>query len=127
MNQATSTNCIFPVINFTQVKDKVLNWVSRFNTFCFLDNHQYQGTPHTMECLVAAGIAESVTADTGNALTQLQSFISPGGKWFFGHLGYDLKNEIENLHSLHPDHIRFPDLFFFRPEIVIQLNENELF
>lgn len=79
-----------------------------------------------MECLVAAGIAESVTADTGNALTQLQSFISPGGKWFFGHLGYDLKNEIENLHSLHPDHIRFPDLFFFRPEIVIQLNENEL-
>jgi para-aminobenzoate synthetase component 1 len=47
--------------------------------------------------------------------------------WLFGHLSYDLKNEIEQVSSSHPDLIQFPDLFFFEPEIVIRLNENEIF
>ncbi len=46
--------------------------------------------------------------------------------WFFGHLAYDLKNEIEELSSLHTDLVQFPDFFFFEPEIVIQLNRNEM-
>ncbi|ALJ00473.1 anthranilate synthase component I family protein [Rufibacter tibetensis] len=34
----------------------------------------------------------------------------------FGYLTYDLKNGLEKLHSNHPDHIGFPELFFFFPE-----------
>jgi para-aminobenzoate synthetase component 1 len=109
------------------MKKKVLNWAKRFDTFCFLDNHQYQLEPHTMECLLAAGIKRKISCNAGNALEQLQQFIDAGNNWLFGHLGYDLKNEIEQVSSLHPDRIQFPDLFFFEPEIVIRLNENELF
>ena len=109
------------------MKKKVLNWAKRFDTFCFLDNHQYQLEPHTMECLLAAGIKRKIRCNAGNALEQLQQFIDAGNNWLFGHLGYDLKNEIEQVSSLHPDRIQFPDLFFFEPEIVIRLNENELF
>jgi para-aminobenzoate synthetase component 1 len=109
------------------MKKKVLNWAKRFDTFCFLDNHQYQLEPHTMECLLAAGIKRKIRYNAGNALEQLQQFIDAGNNWLFGHLGYDLKNEIEQVSSLHPDRIQFPDLFFFEPEIVIRLNENELF
>jgi len=108
----------------------VLNWAQRFSTFCFLDNHQYQVAPRAMECLLAAGVKRRLKADAGNALVQLQEFIDTGsnkaGTWLFGHLGYDIKNEIETLTSDHPDHIQFPDLFFFEPEIVIRLTNHEM-
>jgi len=129
---ATNTNCIFPVSNFTQVKSKVLNWANRFNTFCFLDNHQYQLKPHSEECILAAGSVDFIKENAGNALDELKKFIEnrPGSKtqtrWLFGHLGYDLKNEIEDVHSLHTDHIQFPDLFFFQPAIVIRFDKNEM-
>jgi len=126
LNQATSTNCIFTISDFIQVKEKVLDWANRFNTFCFLDNHQYQVPPHSVECILAAGVMDSIGAGAGSALEQVQKFISKDKRWLFGHLGYDLKNEIEDVHSFHPDQILFPDLFFFQPEIVIRLNEKKL-
>lgn len=104
----------------------MLNWSQRFNTFCFLDNHQYQIEPHTMECLLAAGVKREIKMDAGHALPQLQSFINKNKGWAFGHLGYDLKNETERLSSVHPDGIGFPDLFFFEPEVIIRLNEKEM-
>ena len=124
--KATSTNCTFTISDFKQVKQKVLNWVQRFNTFCFLDNHQYQGAPHTMECLLAAGVKRELNVNTGDAFQQLQPFINKSDGWLFGHLGYDLKNETEKISSAHPDGIQFPDLFFFEPEIILRLNEKEI-
>jgi para-aminobenzoate synthetase component 1 len=126
LNQATSTNCIFPVINFTEVKDKVLNWANRFNTFCFLDNHQYQLRPHSVECVLAAGSVDFIKVNAGNALRLLQQFISEDKRWLFGHLGYDLKNEIEDVYSAHTDPVQFPDLFFFHPEVLIRFDEREM-
>ncbi len=114
------------------MKEKVLNWSQQFNTFCFLDNHQYQIEPHSMECLLAAGVKRQLKTDAGDALNQLQEFIDkqsdrPGQTaWLFGHLSYDLKNEIEQLSSFNPDNIQFPDLFFFEPEIVIRLTATEM-
>jgi para-aminobenzoate synthetase component 1 len=117
----------FPVSDFGQIKQKVLNWAQRFNTFCFLDNHQYQITPHTQECLAGFGVRRNILANAGNALEQLQEFLDQKKSWLFGHLGYDLKNEIEETSvSNHPDHIQFPDLFFFEPEIIIRLNEKQI-
>ena len=107
------------------IKKKVLNWVKRFDTFCFLDNHLYQIHPHTQECLVGAGLGSGPY--TGPGISRLDGFLEgQKGNWIFGHLSYDLKNEIESLHSSHPDHILFPDIFFFRPEILISINEKEL-
>ena len=108
------------------MKEKVLSWAQQFDTFSFLDNNGYETTPHTIECILAAGRKREYSANTGNALTGLQAFINEKNSWLFGHLGYDLKNEIENLSSSHPDRIGFPDLYFFEPEIIIRFNENEM-
>jgi para-aminobenzoate synthetase component 1 len=120
-----STNCTFSISDFKQTKEKVLNW-TKLDTFCFLDNHQYQVAPHTMECMLAAGVKRQLKADAGNALEKFQQFIDEKKSWLFGHLAYDIKNEIENLLSEHPDYIRFPDLFFFEPEVMIRLTEQEM-
>lgn len=109
------------------MKEKVLNWTQQFNTFCFLDNHQYHIEPHTQECLLATGIKQKLSLSSGKSLIQLQEFIdAKQNRWLFGHLGYDLKNELEGLSSSHPDHIGFPDLFFFEPDVLIRLGEKEL-
>lgn len=129
MNNETSTNCVFPVSDIEQVKEKVLNWLQRFDTFCFLDNHQYQLAPHAIECMAAAGARRWLECPAGHALETLQQFINEGEgntPWLFGHLGYDLKNEIEQLSSGHPDKVGFPDLFFFEPETVIRFSETEM-
>ena len=106
----------------------MLNWVQRFNTFCFLDNHQYHIHPHTQECLLAAGVKNKLTLSTdAEALRNLQDFIYANKeKWLFGHLNYDLKNELEKLSSNHIDNIQFPELFFFEPAVLIRLNEKEM-
>ncbi len=105
---------------------KVLNWTQQFSTFCFLDNHQYHIAPTSMECLLAAGVRRSISANAGTALQQLQEFRDEKKSWLFGHLGYDLKNEMEELRSSHPDRTGFPDLFFFEPEVIIRLHEQEM-
>lgn len=104
----------------------MLSWVDQFNTCCFLDNHQYHFNHHTYECIAAAGATAFIESQAGNALQQLRQFQQANTGWIFGHLGYDLKNEMEDLVSKKPDHIGFPDLYFFCPQTVLLLNKNEL-
>lgn len=126
MNDTSLTNSRFRISDFKEMKQKVLNWLQQFDTFCFLDNHQYQINPHTVECLIAAGEKRRLQVNAGTALLQLQEFIDVKQSWLFGHLGYDLKNEIEKLTTAKKSGIQFPDLFFYEPEIIIRLAENEI-
>lgn len=107
------------------IKEKVLNWAQQFNTFCFLDNHQYHIKPHTQECLLAAGIKEK--SFTGAGLSELEEYLDEKkDRWLFGHLNYDLKNELEALTSKHQDNIRFPEIFLFEPSVLVSLSENSI-
>lgn len=104
----------------------MLNWLNQFNICCFLDNHQYRFGHHHYECLAGAGALHVLKANAGDALQQLDSFRHKHNGWLFGHLGYDLKSETENLPSSNPDHLYFPDLFFFVPKVILLLSETEL-
>jgi para-aminobenzoate synthetase component 1 len=116
----------FPIQDFDNTKQQMLDWANRFNICCFLDNNGYQSGHHKIECLLGAGAVHSISAVAGNALDQLQKFGSQNKDWLFGHLGYDLKNETEQLSSSHPDKINFPDLFFFVPEVIVELTANAM-
>lgn len=108
------------------MKEQVLNWGDQFDTCCFLDNHQYSSGHHSIECILAAGEQHRFAANAGAALAGVSDFYRRHGDWIFGHLGYDLKNELENLRSDRPDRIGLPDLFFFVPQVVIQVKADEL-
>lgn len=116
----------FPVDSFERTKQQVLIWVNQFSTCCFLDNHHYEFNHHTYECIAAAGAVSCISQPAGSALSQLALFRQNHPGWLFGHFSYDLKNEIESIGSTHPDHIGFPDLFFFEPETILLLKEDEL-
>ena len=104
----------------------MLNWSKQFSIFCLLDNHQYQIEPHTIECMLAAGSKRSITGSDMNSLDRLQQFINKKKSWLFGHLNYDLKNEIGLLTSSHTDHLGFPELFFFEPEYLVRLGNDTI-
>ncbi len=104
----------------------MLNWANQFGICCFLDNHQYPRQVGNFECLLAVNAAHVLQTIAGRAFEQLQAFLDRHNDWCFGHLGYDLKNEIEDLHSGNADLVQFDDLFFFIPEIVLILRQDEL-
>ena len=105
----------------------MLNWVNRFNIFCFLDNQQYDFSKPAFECLLAAGSKVNVEVQAGKAFDALRHFYAANkNEWLFGHFGYDLKNETEKLSSNNSDGIGFSDLYFFVPEIVLELNNKEV-
>jgi anthranilate/para-aminobenzoate synthase component I len=116
----------FPITNFYTFKLQMLNWSTRFNICCFLDNHNYQISPHSYECILAAGALQFIEAKSGDAFNQLKAFSDAQPDWLFGHFSYDLKNEIEQLRSERPDHIQFPDLFFFVPRIIVRLDADRV-
>jgi para-aminobenzoate synthetase component 1 len=104
----------------------MLNWCNRFNICCFLDNHNYQLSYNTVECLAGAGASHFISKQAGTAFEELFSFSQQHRDWLFGHFGYDLKNETEKLSSSNADHIELPDLFFFVPTYVLVLNEHSI-
>lgn len=75
------------------------------------------------QLLVAFG-AEDVIRPDNNHFNKLRDAINCND-WLFGFLGYDLKNEIENLKSENFDGLEFPELLFFRPSVVFAV-ENDL-
>ncbi len=103
----------------------MLNFGKKFSNFCFLDNHEYE-FDKSYECLAAFGSLSSITASKGCSLIQIDDFIKKSKDWIFGHISYDLKNEIENLSSENLDGIEFPDFQFFVPEIVIILSKKSI-
>jgi len=123
---ATNTNCIFTITDPENAKKKMLSWANQFGIFCFLDNHRYQTNYHSVECLLAISSKKSFIANAGNALNDLQKFLDEKPRWLFGHLGYDLKNEIESVTSSYKSRLGFPDIFFFEPTIIIRLSEKEM-
>lgn len=100
----------------------MLNFGTNFSNFCFLDNHEYQFN-NSYECIAGVGSVQSVIAEDRDGLSRLANFKKAHTGWIFGHIGYDLKNKIENLSSENFDGIRFPDFAFFIPEIVFIISK----
>lgn len=103
----------------------MLDAASRSGISCFLDNHQYSMPYRQMECMLALGATQTIECPAGHALETFTRFRAARRDWLFGHLAYDLKAETEGLPSRLPDPLNFPDLFFFEPEVLVQLSETE--
>ncbi len=116
----------FTIDNFAEFRIKMLNWLKPFNIFCLLDNCGYHFEDPAFECLLAVGCKARLELNAGNAFEALKEFSAAQDDWLFGHLGYDLKNETEQLQSDNFDGVGFKDVHFFVPEIVLQLSKNSL-
>lgn len=105
-------------------KERAIRWANQFDYCCVLDSNGYTDKYSRFDYLIAAGSMQVIETSAGNALDKLKGIYEEYKTWMFGYLGYDLKNELESLHSTNKDSLNFPDLFFFIPEYVIGVNNN---
>lgn len=120
------------IVNFTSpdittFKQKALQWASRFDVACYLDSNNFSDPYSNFDALIAAGVKHELKADIGSAFEQLERFRNEHPGWMTGFFTYDLKNEVEQLSSSNPDHLHFPDLYFFVPEHLIRIVGDEVF
>jgi para-aminobenzoate synthetase component 1 len=101
-------------------KEKAIRWADQFDYCCVLDSNGYADPYGRYDLLIAAG-AQHICC---SGFKDLKAFYERHRNWVFGYLGYDLKNQIENLSSNNPDGLSFPESFFFVPEYVMAINAN---
>lgn len=107
-------------------KNQLLLWAQSFREVLFLDSNGYRQQHAEYDVLLAADAFLSLKTDTQNAFSDLQEFRSATTDWIFGYLSYDLKNDTEALVSENPDHLEFPDLFFFQPKRLFRIRGKQL-
>ncbi|PWS26050.1 aminodeoxychorismate synthase component I [Pedobacter yonginense] len=100
-------------------KYKALNWANQFGVCCFLDSNEYQDKYAAFDFLLAVDVQTELKSSRGNSFDQLKTFCDKHKQWIFGYLGYDLKNQIEDLSSKNRDQLKFDDLYFFIPKYLI--------
>jgi para-aminobenzoate synthetase component 1 len=107
-------------------KQKAMQLASTFEVCCCLDSNNYKDPYSQYDCLIAFGLQEELSSDSGEAFANLKSFYESNKDWMFGLLSYELKNETEQLTSRHEDQLEFPDLYFFIPKYLIALQGDEI-
>jgi para-aminobenzoate synthetase component 1 len=110
----------------SNILQKALQWANQFDVCCLLNSNGYTENYGAYDCLVAVGTRAEISANSGQAFEQLATFHKNNPGWLFGLFGYDLKNEIENLDTLQPNHLGFPDLYFFAPKYLLAIKNNNI-
>lgn len=98
---------------------------ARFERVCVFNSNLQTNKNNYLQTdrIIALGSTqELIISKAENTLEQLQEFYDQKKGWLFGYLTYDLKNELEQLHSKNPDGLAFPLLHFFAPKVVIQFD-----
>ena len=121
--RTTITKDIAAFPNFT---NQLLSWANQFREVVLLDSNSYHQKYSSYDVVVAVDAFTSLQTDCSNAFQDLQQYQSQTKDWLFGYLSYDLKNDIEELHSDNFDGLAFPDLFFFQPKKLFLIKGNQL-
>ena len=107
-------------------KNQLLDWSQQFREMVFLDSNNYHQKQSSFDCVLAVDAFTSVKTDFHNAFEDLNQYQQQTKDWLFGYLSYDVKNDVEDLHSNNFDGLHFPDLFFFQPKKLFLLKGNQL-
>ncbi|WP_293871368.1 anthranilate synthase component I family protein [Flavobacterium sp.] len=107
-------------------KQQLLLWSEQFREVVFLDSNDYNQKYSSFDCALAVDAFTAIKTDYHNAFEDLKQYKQVTKDWLFGHLSYELKNDIEDLQSNNFDGLHFPDLFFFQPKKLFLLKGNQL-
>lgn len=120
------TSIIKHIDNPVQFKRQLVTWAQQFREVIFMDSNDYPQQYSSYDCVLAVDAFTSIQTDYQNAFEDLKQYQQTTKDWLFGYLSYDLKNDIEVLHSNNFDGLDFPDLFFFQPKKIVTLKGSQL-
>jgi len=104
-------------------KEHALKWAQQYDEIIFLESNQdtqaEQEKYGEVEAIIAVGAHDFLSTDSKGAFDKLKQFRQKHKDFLFGYFSYDLKNDTEKLSSSNPDHLDFPELYFFQPKKVL--------
>jgi len=120
------TTVVKDISAFPNFTNQLLYWANQFREVVLLDSNAYHQKYSSYNAALAVDAFTSLQTDYNNAFQDLQQYQSQTKDWLFGYLSYDLKNDIEELHSNNFDGLTFPDLFFFQPKKLFLIQGNQV-
>lgn len=75
---------------------------------------------------MAVGVHTQLITKAQGAFNALEAYQQDTKDWLFGYLSYDLKNDVESLSSENFDGLHFPELYFFQPQKIFLLKEDNV-
>lgn len=107
-------------------KQKLLSWSKKFDEVIWLDSNDYHQNHSSYQAILAVDAFTTIRTDHYNAFDKLDEYQQTTNDWLFGYLSYDLKNDVEQLHSNNNDELGFPDLLFFQPKKIFLFSDDEV-
>ncbi|RAV30160.1 anthranilate synthase component I family protein [Sinomicrobium soli] len=119
------TEVIFSLEEEENFKEKILDWAQQYNEVIWLDSNSYRHLYASFDAVLAVDALTAIKTDYYCAFDDLKEYRQVTADWIFGYLAYDLKNDVEMLQSANPDHLGFPDLYFFQPKKLVFIEGNK--
>ena len=101
-------------------------WGRQFQEIAWLDSNEYDSETGEYEAILAVEAFTAIKTDHVTAFDKLKEYQETTADWIFGYLSYDLKNDVENLKSSNFDGLHFPDLYFFQPQKIIFIKNDQV-
>ena len=94
--------------------------------FLLLHSNNHWDNYSRYQWIMAIGARKVFNPQSTNSFEELKNFHNANPDWLFGHLNYDLKNQLEAVKSNNIDKLSFPLLQFFIPETIVYSKDNQL-
>lgn len=113
----------FQIIEPSVFIERLLLFSKQYSRSCLLTSNEWEGSRVDM---IAAMDAVDEIQPSSNTFETLKDFWTQKKDWLFGHLSYDLKNEVEELTSANNDELGFSVMHFFQPKYVFILKNSSV-
>ena len=122
---------IVPLNDIEEFKTKLLVWAQQFKHVVWLDSNNETATDKNLnlsefDAALAVGAETLLESNHQNAFDKLKTYHKSTQDFIFGYLGYDLKNDTEQLSSANYDGLEFNDLTFFQPKKLFLIKNSQV-
>jgi len=123
MQRTTRT---FSIETVSNLNEKLLRWAQQYETAVWLDSNKHHQEHSNFDNILAIEEFTSIQTDAEHAFEKLKEYQSITQDYLFGYLSYDVKNDAENLTSSNVDDLGFAELFFFQPQKILFIKNNQI-
>ena len=123
MQRTSRTFSIEPIAHLNK---KLLRWAQQYDTAIWLDSNKDEQTYTNFDSILAIDEFTSLQTDAEHAFEKLKEYQSITQDYLFGYLSYDVKNDAEKLTSTNIDELGFAELFFFQPQKILFIKDNQI-
>ncbi|UII31554.1 anthranilate synthase component I family protein [Fulvivirga ulvae] len=109
-------------------RKNALVWASSFSHCTYFNNNNILKYPYgPFDNMLTVGAQRIISFGHKNSFEELKQHYKTRPDWMIGYLAYDLKNQTEVLQSNNPDHMGFPDIYFYIPEHILFFKGSSLY